>query len=437
MTRRRLATDLALGVTLVVAGIAISGFVLPRDGDRTKESLAADLADTGDYTCGMHPQVVQQGPGKCPLCGMELTPTGADSASLDGPGKAGVRVSRNFLQNFAVRTTVVNRADLPMQVRTIGYLDQDESKLVSVNTKFSGWIEGSAVNTVGERVSRGDILFEIYSPELVTAQEEYLSAIDYAGRLRQAGAHSGAVSRAESLVEAVTERLHHWGLTSQQVTHLRASRTASRTVAIYSPASGYVVEKLQDSLEGLRVVPGTTILKIADHSTLWVKVEFYEHHLRDLRPGLRADIALDAFPGRRWHGRLLFFEPAMNSQTQTLTGYVEVENADGRLRPKMYASVEVQLPGARAALTVPVQSVLRSGNSRNIVIVEAGNGLFVPREVALGIESEGRVQVVDGLVAGERVVASSQFLLDSESNLQAAVERLAANPAAGGHPHNH
>ncbi len=434
MTERRLAALVTTGAALVAAGIAISHLALPTAKDQANESLASDVSDSKLYTCGMHSQVVHEGPGQCPICGMELMPIGTSSPTPETIQTAGVRVSKNFLQNFAVRTTVVERADLPAQIRTIGYLDQDEARLVSVNTKFSGWIERSRVNTVGERVSQGDILFEIYSPELVTAQEEYLSAIDYVSRLREAGAYSGAVSRAESLEAAAAERLRHWDLTSQQIGDLRASRKASRTLEIYSPASGYVTAKLQDSLEGIRAVPGTTILEIADHSTLWAKVEFYEHHLRDLRVGLRADISLDAFPRRQWHGRLLFFEPAMNSRTQTLTGYVEVENSDGRLRPKMYATVEIQLPGAEDALVVPTQSVLRSGNNRNVVIVEAGNGLFVPHEVELGIESEGRVQVVEGLAAGERVVTSSQFLLDSESNLHAAVERLASEPA-GGHLH--
>lgn len=456
MTKAKAAVLAAVCVAASAAGIAIAYLGAPAGGTQAEKALDSQPeaagpdtswanrimsrsgghdpeSDTaGPYTCGMHPQVVQQAPGQCPICGMNLVAI----APPDAPDEAeqqGVRVSKSFLQNFAVRTTVVDRADLPARIRTIGYMEQDESRLVSVSTKYSGWIENPRISTVGERVSTGDVLFEIYSPGLLAAQEEFLASNEYLGRLRAANAYPDAVRRAESLVHAATERLRSWDLTDQQIDELRSNRRVSRTLEAYSPASGYVVEKMADSLEGAKTVPGMTILKIADHSTLWAKVEFYEHYLRDLRAGMRAEISIDAFPGRRWHGRLLFFEPAMNPHTQTLAGYVEVENLDGRLRPKMYATIEFRLPGARHALVVPAQSVLRSGNDRNVVIVDAGGGLFVPREVDLGLESQGRIQVVDGLAEGERVVTSSQFLLDSESNLQAAVDRLGGSPDRESH----
>ena len=456
MTKRKATVLVAVGAAVIAAGIAISYFGVLAGGPPADRSLDTgsetvglyvkqllsraagyESLDTGSeaaelFTCGMHPQVALEGPGQCPICGMNLVPM-APPASPEEVEQAGVKVSKSFLQNFAVRTTVVERADLSARIRTIGYLDQDEAKLVSVSTKFGGWIESARVSTVGERVSKGDTLFEIYSPGLVTAQEEFLASIEYLGRLTAANAYPDAVRRAESLVHAATERLRSWDLTDQQIDDLRLAGKVSRTLEAYSPASGYVVEKMADSLEGAKTVPGMTILKIADHSTLWAKVEFYEHYLRDLRAGMRAKVSIDAYPGRKWYGRLLFFEPAMNPQTQTLAGYVEVENLDGSLRPKMYATIEFQLPGARNALVVPAQSVLRSGNDRNVVIVDAGDGVFVPREVDLGIESEGRIQVVDGLAEGERIVTSSQFLLDSESNLQVAVDRLSGSSDHDGH----
>ena len=432
MTKPTAAALVVVCVVAISAGIAISYFGVPVGVTSARESLDSQPATAGLHTCGMHPQVVHEGPGQCPICGMNLVPMAAPP-SPDELEQAGVQVSKSFLQNFSVRTTAVERADLPARVRTIGYLDQDEAKLVSVTTKFGGWIERARVSTIGERVSKGDTLFEIYSPGLVTAQEEYLASIEYLGRLREAGAYPDAVRRAEALVRAATERLRSWDLTDQQIDGLRSAGEVSRTLEAYSPASGYVVEKMADSLEGAKTDPGVTILKIADHSTLWAKVEFYEHYLRDLREGMRAEISIDAFPGRKWHGRLLFFEPAMNPQTQTLAGYVEVENLDGRLRPKMYATIEFRLEGAKGALVVPAQSVLRSGSERNIVIVDAGSGVFVPRQVNLGIEVDGRIQVTDGLAEGELVVTSSQFLLDSESNLRVAVDRLAGSPAHESH----
>lgn len=433
MTNSKTAALVVACVAVIAAGVAISYFGVLAGGPPADRSLATGSETVGLYTCGMHPQVALEGPGQCPICGMNLVPMETGSPPEEAE-QAGVKVSKSFLQNFAVRTTIVERADLPARIRTIGYLDQDEAKLVSVSTKYGGWIENPRVSTVGERVSEGDTLFEIYSPGLVTAQEEFLASIEYLGRLKAADAYPDAVRRAEALVHAATERLRSWDLTDRQIDDLRSAGKVSRTLEVYSPASGYVVEKMADSLEGVETASGMTILKIADHSTLWAKVEFYEHYLRDLRTGMRAEISIDAFPGRRWHGRLLFFEPAMNPQTQTLAGYVEVENLDSRLRPNMYATVEFQLPGAKDALVVPAQSVLRSGNDRNVVIVDAGGGVFVPHAVKLGMESDGRIQVVDGLTEGERVVTSSQFLLDSESNLQAAVDRLAGS---SDHEHHH
>ena len=432
MTKAKLAATVAVCAAAIAGAIAISHFDPLINGKQAEHAIVANPIATELYTCGMHSQVVQEGPGQCPICGMNLTPIDSGSPPRADDESVGVRVNKRFLQNFAVRSRVVERADLPRRIRTIGYLDRDEAKLVSVNTKFGGWIERPRVHTVGERVSEGDVLLEIYSPELVTAQEEYLASMRYVARLQAAEALPSAVTRAQSILQAATERLRHLDLTVRQISELQAAREAKRTLEIHSPASGYVVEKVADSLEGFKAEPGMTILKIADHSTLWAKVEFYEHYLRDLRIGLKVDMSLDAFPGRRWSGKLLFFEPSMNPQTQTLTGYVEVENSDGRLRPKMYATIEIQLPGARDALVVPAQSVLRFGGNQNIVIVDAGDGVFVPHEVELGIESDGKLQVLHGLAEGERVVTSSQFLLDSESNLRAAVERLGS---VSGHNH--
>ena len=423
MKQHKLIGAAALGAAILLGSIAVwnpLGWSVLYSLHGVEDEHGLDEAKL--YTCGMHPHVIQEGPGQCPICGMDLTRVKIQPAA-DAPGPAGVRVSRNFVQNFAVRTAEVVRDDLAVQIRTVGYLDQNEERLTSVNTKFAGWIERARVNTVGEKVSKGQLLFEIYSPQLVIAQQEYLAAMGFVERLRASGAYAAAVGRAESLLSAAGERLRHWDLTAEQVDRLRSTREVARTLEFYSPAAGFIVEKTGDSLEGRQVTPGLTVLKIADHSSLWAKVEFYEHHVRDLRTGLRAAISVDAFPGLQWNGEVLFFRPTMNQHTQTLTGYVEVDNANGLLRPQMYATVLIRLQGVRNALIVPTQSVLHSGD-RAVVVVDGGDGLFVPREVQLGIESEGRFQVLDGLAAGERVVTSSQFLIDSESNLKTAIAQL-------------
>lgn len=420
------SSRIAAVVTCVVTAIGVAVWYPTRwnSDEEAPGQIGNDLAaSTQLHTCGMHPQIIQEGPGNCPLCGMALVPLEPNAAPELATKPASVRVSQSFLQNFAVRTTEVVRDHLAAQIRTIGYLDQNEEKLISISTKFEGWIERAHVNTVGERVVEGDKLFEIYSPELVTAQQEYLSARDYVESLRASGAYPDAVQRATLLLLAARDRLLHWDLTAQQIEMLQETGEATRTLTFYSPASGYVVEKADDSLDGMRLTPGLAVLKIADHSTLWAKVEFYEHDVRDLRTGLQAEITLDAFPGRRWNGEVLFFRPSMNPQTQTLTGFIEVNNSNGLLRPKMYATVHIRLPGVRNALVVPAQSVLHSGE-RAVVVVAEGDGRFTPREVEPGLESEGRLQVLKGLEVGEQVVTSSQFLIDSESNLRTAIARL-------------
>ena len=384
-------------------------------------SADAEAGDAGLYTCSMHPQVLQHEPGDCPICRMDLVPVQTDAP---GPGASpGVRVNQGFLQSFGVRTTRVERGALPVAIRTVGTLAHNERNISSVNTKFGGWIERARVNNVGERVTAGEVLFEIYSPDLVTTQHEYLTAMDYSARLRERDAYDGALLQAASLVDAARARLLYADMTAQQVEALQATRQVSRTVEFVSPASGFIVEKTGDSLEGMRLEPGMTVLKIADHATLWVEVEFFERDVRHLREGQRVTVTVDAFPGRRWGGAITFFRPAMNPGTRTLTAFVEVDNADLRLRPRMFATVELNAPGAADALIVPADAVLHSGDQA-VVVVARGDGYFTPREVRLGLASDGRQQVTEGLDGGEEIVVSSQFLIDSESNLRAAIDQL-------------
>ena len=375
------------------------------------------------YTCSMHPQVIADEPGDCPICQMDLVPLQRDPEPTPDAAPRGVTVSQGFLQSFGVRTAQVERGSLPIEIRTVGFLAHNEKGVFSVNTKFGGWIEQAHVNNVGEQVSAGDPLFEIYSPEMVTTQQEYLSAMEYVERLRAGGAYADAVGRAESLLAAARERLRYWDMTPAQIEALEATREVSRTIAFVSPASGFIVEKTGDSLEGTRLAPGMTVLKVADHSVLWAEVEFYEHDVRHLREGQRVTVTVDAFPGRRWNGAILFFRPAMNPDTRTLTAFVEVDNADLRLRPRMFANIDVQVPGVAGALIVPADAVLHSG-ARAVAIVAEGGGRFTPREVRLGVAAGGRQQVVAGLEDGETIVTSSQFLIDSESNLRAAIDQL-------------
>ena len=426
-----------------VLGAAVVSVVAWSLWDRTVLEVPSDgiaeqapTAGATLYTCGMHPEVLRHEPGQCPICGMELVAKrGIDAVEALGlTDTTGVRVPRTFLQNFAVKTAVVERGALPVSIRTVGVLAHNEERLVSVNTKFGGWIEKAHVNNIGESVDQGDVLFDIYSPQLVATQREYLAAHSYVARLVQGSADSDAIERAEALLEATRERLVHWDITDAQIAGLEQAGAAPRTIRFFAPASGLVVAKSGDSLEGMRVDAGMTVLKIADHSTLWAEVRFFEEHLRHVREGSEAVIEADAFPGRSWNGKILFFRSAVDPQTRALTAFVEVDNADLALRPMMYVDVSVRAGGAADAIVVPAQAVLHSGE-RAVVVVAKSDGGFEPREVTLGVAAEGIQEVASGLSPGERVVTASQFLIDSESNLQAALAQLLRGDGGEGGDH--
>ena len=390
---------------------------------------------TALYTCGMHPEVIRHAPGTCPICGMKLVRKRDQDVNASG-----VQVSREFRQNFAVRTAEVERRILPISIRTVGVLAHNEKNILSVNTKFEGWIESARINNVGEFVAQGEPLFEIYSPQLVTTMREYLATMDYVARLERGGAYPEAIERAKSLLDSGRERLRYWDISEAQIDALEAADTVSRTITFHSPVSGLVVEKMGDSLAGMKLSPGMTVLKIADHTTLWAQAEFYEEDLRHVRVGSLAAIEVAAFPERVWDGRILFFRSAVNAETRTLTGFVEVANPDLVLRPGMYVDVALDVRDRPAVVATPAESVLHSG-ARAVVIVAKTDGGFEPREVKLGVRSGEMHEVTAGLRVGERVVVSSQFLIDSESNLKAAIAQLlrgeADQSSATPMPHNH
>ena len=397
------------------------------------------------WTCGMHPQVVQDEPGNCPICQMKLTPLDsaaptepetAQAAAMKGPGPA-VRVSPGFLQNFAIRTVAAERGSIPVDLRTVGVLGYDEKRIVTVNTKFGGWIEKAHINYVGEKVERGDLLFEVYSPELVTAQKEFLAAVEYFEEL-SAGGKRSAVERARALVDAARERLRWWDVSDEHIDELGQTKTVIRTLKVYSPISGMVVEKMGDSLEGMKLNPGMNVFKIADLSTLWAEIEIYEYQLDHARLGQTAHISVNAFAGRHWMGKIVYLDPTLNQQTRTLKAKVEIANPGWKLRPAMYADVEIRPAAASGVVRVPDEVVLHTGE-RSVVIVQKEASLFEPREVTLGAAGGGWQEVRQGLQAGEMVVSSSQFLIDSESNLREAISKMLADSgseaAAPAHQH--
>ncbi|MEW5976375.1 MAG: efflux RND transporter periplasmic adaptor subunit [Acidobacteriota bacterium] len=395
--------------------------------EAAKDSGASTAVSNGEkkerkikyWRAPMDPNYIADKPGKSPM-GMDLIPVYEDEV----PAESGIRVDPNFLQNFAVRTALVEKGSIPVEIRTVGTIGYNEKNIVSVNTKFEGWIEKARVNYVAEPVKRGEVLFEIYSPQLVTTQQEYLAALEYVEKL-SAGGVPEAVARARSLLESTRERLHYWDITEDQIGEMTKTKRFTRTLKILSPVSGVVIEKMGDSLEGMKLNAGMNVYKIADLSTVWAEIEVFEYQIQHLRLGQMAHVTLEAFPGRHWAGRVIYLDPALNQQTRTLKASVEIANPDRNLRPEMYADVLIRIPEKSEVVRVPPEAVLRSGQ-RNVVIVQKAAGLFEPREVELGDQGGGYQAIRRGLAAGETVVTSSQFLIDSESNLKEAISKMLA-----------
>ena len=459
-----------LGLVLAIALIADPFHLHPLDS--YLHSVFGSESSTGSddhaegkelWTCGMHPEVISDEPGQCPICGMNLVrlATGSETAEAstasgerevlfyknphdasitspvpakdsmgmdyvpvyadaDGAGGATVTIDGATIQNMNITTASVELRSMGDQIRTVGYLEYDEQKMVTVTTKYSGFVEKVFVNYVGEPVRKGQPLFAIYSPELVQTQQELLSAIEFARRMEGAG--GDAQRQAESLVRAARERLAFWDISSAQVARLESSGQIVRALRVTAPANGMVMKRMS-GLEGMAVRPGMELFHIADLSTLWVNVEIYEQQLSRVPPGATARISIDALKGETLVGKVRYVDPQVTERTRTVSLKVEVPNRDGKLRAGMYATVLLEPVDAGEVVAVPSLAVLRTGQ-RSVVIVADGGGRFTPREVELGTESDGWVEVRSGLKAGEEIVTSSQFLIDSESNLREAVQKL-------------
>jgi membrane fusion protein, copper/silver efflux system len=392
----------------------------PEDGERR----------IAHWRAPMDPTFVSDQPGTSPM-GMDLIPVYEDE--LDGMGAPGtVRIDPSFAQNMGVRTEIVERRDIAMTIRTVGTLAHDDRQMAWVNTKYEGWIENVAVNYVGETVEEGQVLFDIYSPQLVTTQEEYLLAVDYAARLEESD-YPDIAARASGLVDAARQRLRQWDITDAQIDALEAKGTERRTLSVASPVSGVVVEKMAQALDGMYVRPGMNIYKIADLTTIWVDVEVFENQVGSLRVGQRATVELPYLLGRPYTGYVRYLYPHFNAQTRTMTVSIELENPDRMLRADMYANVTFEVPAARDVITVPEEAVIRSG-TRDIVVLERGAGTFSVVSVALGANGSGLWEVRDGVAEGDRVVVSAQFLIDSESNLREAIRRIGTETASDAPP---
>jgi Cu(I)/Ag(I) efflux system membrane fusion protein/cobalt-zinc-cadmium efflux system membrane fusion protein len=431
------------------------------------------------WTCGMHPEVILDEPGQCPKCGMNLVPLkkpataakqkGADIQEAnakqgerkilywqapmdpgeiyDKPGKSKmgmdlvpvyadqvssgstVRIDPATVQNMGVRTAPVKKIDFSRSIRSVGDVNYNEEKISVVSSKITGWIEKLYVDYTGKKVRKGQPLLEIYSPDLVTTQQEYLLALknkELVGASQFASIREGA----NSLLNSTHQRLRYWDIPESEITRLKESGEVRKSLILESPGDGVVIHK--NAVEGLHIMEGMSLYRIADLSTIWVEVSIYDDEVPWIAVGQKARVELSYLPGKVLEGKVVYIYPYLDEKARDVKVRLEFRNPGLDLKPGMYANVWIKTPPIKDALVVPTEAVIRSGH-RNIVFVAQGGGRFEPREVRLGEESDdGRIRILTGLAEKEQVVVSAQFMLDSESRLQEAIQKMLQEKQGGG-----
>jgi Cu(I)/Ag(I) efflux system membrane fusion protein len=358
-------------------------------------------------------------PKKDPM-GMDYIPVYAGEADDEGDEAAAttnqIRISTDKVQKLGVRTEAASRRSLERIVRAVGRIEPDERRQYAIAPKFEGYVERLLVNVTGQWVGKGQPLFEVYSPELVSAQREYAIAVQGVELLNKSGSETR--SGMQQLADASLTRLKNWDISDEQIRDLASSGNARRTLTFRSPVSGIVTEK--KAVQGMRFMPGEALYQVADLSTVWVIADVFEQDIGLVKSGTRAKVMINAYPDKKFEGTITYVYPTLNAQTRTVPVRVELANPGLLLKPSMFAKVELAVSGKAAVVTVPVSAVIDSG-TRQIVLIQQGEGRFEPREVKLGARSDTYLEVIEGVKDGERVVVAANFLIDAESNLRAAV----------------
>jgi RND family efflux transporter MFP subunit len=459
---------LAGGVALGVTQHARIGRWLGIDNASEKRASSETKKDGRLWTCSMHPQVVREEPGLCPICHMELTPISPDATATDAgqgdsepgkerkvaywwdpmlnpayisdrPGKSpmgmdltpvyedevsagsGVTIDPTVVQNMGLRIEVVTQSLPTTSVRAVGSVRAAEPMTYDVTVKFSGWIERLHADTEGMRIERGAPLFDLYSPDLLVAQAELQSARRALDRLPSS---ADATLREESrrMVEVARRKFSLWDLSTEEVAEIEKASAPKRSVTVRSAVAGVLVEKAV--VQGARVEAGARVLQVADLATVWIDAQVPETDLASVAKGQEVRATVRAHPERSFSGRVEFVHPSVNPATRTAAVRLSVANEDGSLRPGMYATAEIVREGGSRVTVVPREAIIDTG-TRQIAFVERAKGRFDPRDVTMGREAgEGRVEVLRGLAPGETVVVSGQFLLEAESRTREAIRKM-------------
>jgi len=350
-----------------------------------------------------------------------------DGGSGAEPNSANqIKISTEKVQKLGVRTEAAQLRSLDKTVRAAGRIEPDERRTYAISPKFEGYVERLHVNVTGQAVGKGQALFEVYSPELVSAQREYAIAVQGVDSLQEAG--GSAQAGMKQLADSSLQRLKNWDISEEQVKALTKSGETKRTLTFRSPVSGIVTEK--KAVQGMRFMPGEELYQVTDLSAVWVVADVFEQDVGLVQLGAQAKVRINAYPDKLFEGKVSYVYPTMNAATRTVPVRVELANPGLLLKPAMFAQVELPVSAKGSVITVPVSAVIDSG-TRQIVIVQKGEGRFEPREVKLGARSDTHIEILEGVKEGEPVVIAANFLIDAESNLKAAVGGFGQSGSTG------
>lgn len=389
----------------------ISGLVFDAEEDHKH-------AKGGYWTCSMHPSVRLSENEKCPICGMDLVYVGGSEGDSTGQSERAVSgkqfwVDPSRQQLINLRTVPVEKVKLDRTIDAVGILQLDETGYHHVHTKIAGWVAEVYVNSIHQRVEKGEPLFTLYSPDMVSSQEEYLLAIRTASDL-SSSPFENVSAGSRTLVEASKRRLMLFDFTEEQLRELEETRAPKKNATVYSPAAGHVLER--EVFPNLWVSPEMDLYTIADHTRIWAQLEVYESEIGSVREGQRVQLTTEVYPGRTFNGVVRFVYPHLDAATRTQKVRVELPNPNFELKPEMFVKGQLRIPG-KSALAIPSDAVIRTG-VRDIVYIDQGDGHLELREVLLGSRGGEFYEVLSGLSEGERVVSAANFLIDSESKIQ-------------------
>lgn len=395
------------------------------------------------YRCPMHPQIVQDHPGNCPICGMNLEKVATESGvggATEGTSlqdRAAVKINPTRQQLIGVKTTRIMQKPAYQELRTVARVEPNGEKYAHVHTKYDGWIEKVLVSFVGQQVKVGQPLFTLYSPELVAAQREYLSAKESVAQL-QAEPLLKTQGMALRFLEAAEEKLKLYDLTPEQIAELERTGVPQRSLTVFAQRGGVVTEI--QALEGMRVTAGLTLYTLAHLDTVWVQGKVYESDIAKVKLGQNARVELPFLPGQSFQGRVSYIDPVLNAQTRTANVRVALANPHQTLKPNMFAHMTLEIQASGRLLMVPAAAVIDTGKQQFVFVVSAG-GTFRPTEVKVGTRMGGDYVLLEGPEKGTEVLTDAQFLVDSESQLQAVIQQMQSSHAgeavSGGKGHVH